>query len=104
MKVDVSGSRDGQPWPKRGEALNVADDEGASLCASGLAEPVTDADADVEKAVPDDAEQRALTTDAASSLTPGADDGQEPPRKQAAAPAKKAAAKRTPAKPQTEGK
>jgi hypothetical protein len=52
MKTDVSGSRDGQPWPKRGETMEVSDAEGADLCASGMAEPVGDKDHDVETAVP----------------------------------------------------
>lgn len=51
MKTDVSGSRDGQPWPRRGETFEVSDAEGADLCASGMAEPVTDKDGDVEKRV-----------------------------------------------------
>jgi hypothetical protein len=52
MRTDVSGSRDGQPWPKRGETMEVSDAEGADLCASGMAEPVGDKDHDVETAVP----------------------------------------------------
>lgn len=99
MKIDVSGSRDGQSWPKRGEAFDVSDVEGADLCASGLAEPVADSGGDVEKAVPvDDAEERALTTETAAAVTPGAE------RESSPAPAKKAAAKRAPAKPQAETK
>lgn len=62
MKTDVSGSRDGQPWPKRGETFEVSDAEGVDLCASGMAEPVADGDQDVEKAVPGDSDKRALTT------------------------------------------
>jgi hypothetical protein len=62
MKTEVSGSRDGQPWPKRGETFEVSDSEGAELCASGMAEPVADGDKDVEKAVPGDSDKRALTT------------------------------------------
>ncbi|WP_208030867.1 hypothetical protein [Streptomyces cyanogenus] len=58
----MSGSRDGQPWPKRGEAFDVSDEEGASLCASGIAEPVGDKDRDVERAVPGDAEKRGVPT------------------------------------------
>jgi hypothetical protein len=62
MKTDVSGSRDGQAWPKRGETFEVSDAEGADLCASGMAEPVADGDENVEKAVPGDSDKRALTT------------------------------------------
>lgn len=96
MKIDVSGSRDGQAWPKRGETFEVSDAEGADLCSSGLAEPVADSGGDVEKAVPaDDAEKRVLTKESAGAVAPGSDEKKEP----APAPAKKAAAKRAPAKP-----
>jgi hypothetical protein len=40
MKVSVSGSRDGKPWPSVGETATVGDEEGADLCTAGLAEPV----------------------------------------------------------------
>jgi hypothetical protein len=42
MKVEVSGTRNGQKWPPRGSVVEVADDEGAELCAAGLAAPVVD--------------------------------------------------------------
>ncbi|WDO09955.1 hypothetical protein ME763_32210 [Streptomyces murinus] len=65
MKTDVSGSRDGQPWPRRGSTLEVPDAEGADLCKAGIAEPVAKKDAEaVEKATPpDDAEQRQAADD-----------------------------------------
>lgn len=92
MKIDVSGSRDGEPWPKRGEAFEVADAEGADLCASGLATPVVESD--VEKAVEaDDSEQRTLTKEKSSAVTAGAVESNQP------GPVKKAPAKRAPAKP-----
>lgn len=97
MKVDVSGARDGQPWPGRGKAVDLPDEEAASLCAAGMAEPVADTEADVERAVPaDDAEKRVLTTETAGAVTPGAAEKKE----SAPAPAKKTAAKRATAKPQ----
>jgi hypothetical protein len=52
MKVEVSGTRDGQVWPPRGGVLDVEDNEGAALCAAGMADPVKDDK--VEKAVPSD--------------------------------------------------
>lgn len=59
MKVGVSGTRNGQPWPARGETLDLPDDEGAQMCASGMAEPVAEHDK-AEKAVPaETAEKRA---------------------------------------------
>jgi hypothetical protein len=97
MKTDVSGSRDGRAWPKRGETLDVSDTEGADLCGSGLAVPAADSD-DTEKAVaPDDSETRALTTDNSAAVTPGDEE-------KVAAPAKKTAAKRTTSKAQGEDK
>lgn len=53
MTVEVSGSRNGKPWPKRGETMDLPDAEAAQLCAAGMAETVND---DVEKAVPAKAE------------------------------------------------
>ena len=101
IQGDISGSRDGVPWPKRGETMELPDDEGASLCASGLAVPVKSTDGDVEKAVPaDESEERAsgLTKETAEALT-----GDAAQKQEHAQPAKKTAAKRTAAKP-AEGK
>jgi hypothetical protein len=62
MKTDVSGARDGEPWPPRGGTIELPDDEAAQLCASGMAEPVAEHKA-AEKAVPaDDAEKRDSTS------------------------------------------
>lgn len=57
MKVDISGTRSGQPWPRRGEVIDLPDATGAHLCANGQAEPVTDDDT-VEKAVAPEPEKR----------------------------------------------
>ena len=61
MKVEVSGTRNGRKWPPRGAVVEVGDDEGAQLCAAGLAAPVVDDK--VETAVPstEDVETRDLT-------------------------------------------
>lgn len=61
MKVDVSGTRNGAKWPPRGSVVEVADDEGAQLCAAGLAAPVVDDK--TETAVPstENVETRDLT-------------------------------------------
>lgn len=40
MKGVIAGPRNGVDWPPVGGELDVPDEEGASLCASGLAEPV----------------------------------------------------------------
>lgn len=67
LNGDISGTRDGLPWPPRGSMVELPDDEAAQLCANGMAVPVvTD---EVETAVvPDDAEQRALTTETAGAV------------------------------------
>jgi len=56
MKVDVTGTRDGQPWPARGETLDVPDDEARELIHAGIADPVVDKK--TEKATAPKAEQR----------------------------------------------
>jgi hypothetical protein len=56
MKVDISGTRDGRPWPQRGEVVEVADQEGADLCAAKMAEPVVDDG--VEVSTPPEPESR----------------------------------------------
>lgn len=58
MKVEVSGTRDGQIWPRRGETVDLPDDEGSQLCAAGMAEPV--ASDRVETATTPEAEKRAV--------------------------------------------
>lgn len=42
MKVQISGLRAGERWPKRGEVVEFDDREGAKLCANGYAEPVAE--------------------------------------------------------------
>lgn len=58
----MSGTRDGVDWPPRGSTFELPDDEAAQLCSNGMAEPVAELDADVEKAVPPPPESRGLTT------------------------------------------
>jgi hypothetical protein len=40
MRVEVSGTRDGKPWPQRGQIAEFNDEEALELCASGIGEPV----------------------------------------------------------------
>jgi hypothetical protein len=54
MRYDVSGLRDGKPWPPRGGTVELPDEEAAALCSAGTAEPVHDPESGVEKAVIDD--------------------------------------------------
>jgi hypothetical protein len=52
MKVQISGTRDGQDWPAPGTSIDLPDDEAAQLLALGLAtegsdddhQPATDSD------------------------------------------------------------
>lgn len=53
MIVQLSGTRDGKPWPGRGETMDLPDEEAAQMCASGMAETVK---GEPEKAVPKKAE------------------------------------------------
>lgn len=48
MKTTVSGHRDGEPWPRRGETITVSDEEGKALCEQGLAAPVRSDKSSVE--------------------------------------------------------
>lgn len=51
IKSDVTGSRDGVPWPSPGEEIDLPDGEAASLCQTGAAVPVSGRGADIETAV-----------------------------------------------------
>lgn len=42
LLIELSGDRDGRPWPARGEEVDLPDDEGALMCANGYAEPVAE--------------------------------------------------------------
>lgn len=57
MKVELSGTHNNKAWPRRGELVEVGDQEGAELCAAGIAEPVVEPEP-VEKAVASEPEKR----------------------------------------------
>jgi hypothetical protein len=40
MLTQISGVRDGKPWPAEGDTIDVPADEAKSLCESLVAEPV----------------------------------------------------------------
>lgn len=44
MKVTISGTRDGKPWPERGGTVDLPDDEAKQMVAAGLAEDDNDED------------------------------------------------------------
>jgi hypothetical protein len=56
MRVEMSGTRNGRPWPAVGGAVEVPAEEGAAYCSAGLAEPVHD-DKVETAAVVDDSEK-----------------------------------------------
>ncbi|HQV83798.1 MAG TPA: hypothetical protein PLX57_11895 [Ornithinibacter sp.] len=42
MKIQLTGTRNGVRWPAPGGEVTLPDNEGADLCAAGLAEPVAE--------------------------------------------------------------
>jgi hypothetical protein len=58
MRIDISGTRDGREWPRRGSVIDLPDDEARQYCEAGMAEPVATF-APVETAVAPPAEVRA---------------------------------------------
>lgn len=44
MRIEMSGTRNGEPWPHCGCTIDVPDAEGAALCAAGSAVPVVVSD------------------------------------------------------------
>jgi hypothetical protein len=44
MTAEISGLRDGNPWPARGGSIEVPDDEAEGLIANGLAKKYEKAD------------------------------------------------------------
>lgn len=51
MLGQVSGLRDGKPWPPPGHTVDLPDDEGARLVQQQMAVPAVDPDTGVEIAV-----------------------------------------------------
>jgi hypothetical protein len=45
MLREMTGSRDGEPWPKKGETAELPTATAAHLVASGVAEPAEQAEA-----------------------------------------------------------
>ncbi|MFG3180058.1 hypothetical protein ACGFZC_34070 [[Kitasatospora] papulosa] len=66
MKVTVSGTRDGEPWPEKGKTVDLPDAEARQLLAGGLAEEpdaeAADASPQVEEATAPPAETATLTS------------------------------------------
>jgi hypothetical protein len=69
LQGDISGTRDGQPWPPRGTRRSEEDLEAIDLCRNGMAVPVPADEVEVAVVPADDVEVRgALTTDSAAAL------------------------------------
>jgi hypothetical protein len=63
MLVAISGTRGGADWPPIGDVLEVSDDEGAQMCAGGLAEPVADTPKAETAVAPEPQKRSGLTTE-----------------------------------------
>ena len=66
MKQTISGTRNGEEWPARGEIADIPTGEAQHLVASGIAEEVTDTEGQEPQvetaAAPATAEKRPATT------------------------------------------
>lgn len=60
MLADISGTRNGEDWPKRGETVDLPDGEAKDLIESRMAAPAEDKDAEAE--VKAEVESTTLTT------------------------------------------
>ncbi|MFJ8163817.1 hypothetical protein ACIRBY_23220 [Streptomyces sp. NPDC096136] len=81
MTVEMSGTRNGEPWPRRGEVTELPTAEAAHLVGAGIAERVDDVPA-VETATAPAAESAPLP-DAEAAGIPAAEErrGRGRPRK-----------------------
>ena len=48
LRTDISGTRNGEPWPSAGSEIDLPDEEAVALVRSGDARAVNTKDADVE--------------------------------------------------------
>ena len=42
LKTEITGLRNGVPWPAVGETMELPDNEAAEMCAAGHGEPVAE--------------------------------------------------------------
>ncbi|MEK9524648.1 hypothetical protein MIU24_35595 [Streptomyces venezuelae] len=61
MKIKISGTRDGQEWPDRGDEIDLPEDEAEQLLRYNAAEAVTETEPDTTDE--DEGEQEAEETD-----------------------------------------
>lgn len=65
MKVDISGTHDGEDWPRRGEVADLANNVATDLISAGMAEPATQA-----KVVKNDVETTTMAANEETRSTP----------------------------------
>lgn len=96
MKIQMSGTRNGQRWPKAGETADIPTGEATHLVASGIAEQVTDEQVTEPQPEPE-AEAVTEPVTEQETATPPAPEATEPPAAKVTEP--RAAVKRTTSKP-----
>ncbi|MGA5330955.1 hypothetical protein ACPCJT_20220 [Streptomyces griseoincarnatus] len=57
MRVTISGTRDGEPWPERGSVVDLPDDEAKAMVAGGLAEEASSEPAEEQAVNPAEPEK-----------------------------------------------
>lgn len=62
MRVSISGTRDGEPWPPAGQVVDLPDEEARHLCEGGLAVPAVEDNDGPETAVTPSAPETAAGT------------------------------------------
>lgn len=89
LKVDISGSRGGPDgpteWPPRGSIVDLPDQEGADLCAAGMADPMTDFVKAETATLPEPEQRTANAAEVVSSETSEAPSAEEAGRAAAVA-------------------
>ncbi|MEV5538481.1 histone-like nucleoid-structuring protein Lsr2 [Saccharopolyspora shandongensis] len=68
----ISGARNGNPWPKPGDTIDLPDEEGAMLCAHRMAQPVEPAAVETRPAPADDVETRPAPAEPVDPVDPAA--------------------------------
>lgn len=78
MRREISGLRDGQPWPPVGGTIELPDDEAVGLVANRIAEPVYDPEHGIETAVAPPPELRDVVVESDGSVDTSARDALVP--------------------------
>jgi hypothetical protein len=64
MKYQITGLRNGEPWPEPGTQIDLPDDEGAMVIASGMAEAAQEPEPETVKGVKPEPETAEAKSDA----------------------------------------